>query len=143
MTTHTADDFPDRISSWNDLANLVEHFSYFNGHDWLFRGVTDSSYELKSKIGRETTRRSKAVPKTEKQMRVPYREEDEIAVFSMFKQQARPHIATAPLSDVEWLSIAQHYGLPTRLLDWTDNLLVAAWFAVEPAGGEGGGSAIW
>lgn len=143
MTTHTADDFPDRISSWNDLANLVEHFSYFNGHDWLFRGVTDSSYELKSKIGRETTRRSKAVPKTEKQMRVPYREEDEIAVFSMFKQQARPHIATAPLSDVEWLSIAQHYGLPTRLLDWTDNLLVAAWFAVEPAGEKRVDSAIW
>jgi hypothetical protein len=60
----------------------------------------------------------------------------------MFKQQARAYVPGAP-TELEWLAIAQHYGLPTRLLDWTDSFLVSAWFAVEQAGSRSGDSAIW
>ena len=134
----TAEDFRVEISDWGDISKLVEHFSYFNGHAWLFRGVTNESHGLKPKIGREEARGVKR-----KGERVPYRLNDERAVLTMFKQQARAHLAQTPRNELEWLAIAQHFGLPTRLLDWTDGLLVAIWFAVEEGGSKSHDSAIW
>jgi hypothetical protein len=140
VTTAESEQFETNIESWADLSQLIEHFSYWNGHDWLFRGATDHRYDLRPKIGRKESR------KKVDSGRLPYQRKDEAAVFAMFKQQARPHVGPSPLTEIEWLAVAQHHGLPTRLLDWTDSLLVAAWFAVEKGGAKSDAkidSAIW
>lgn len=48
----------------------------------------------------------------------------------------------------DWLAVAQHYGSPKRLLDWSVNALSALWFAVEkPAkkdsSGKQGHGVVW
>ena len=102
------------IASWDDLSKLVAHFSKFNGHDWLFRGVTSTTHQLVPKVGRPD--RKPKPTSAEPKRRLAYTHVDEVATFNMFKDAARAHIEGVPTNELEWLALAQHFGVPTRLL---------------------------
>jgi hypothetical protein len=68
---------------------------------------------------------------------------DEKNLTLMFRSHAATRHPKCPAQDdfAAWLFLARHYGLPVRLLDWTDSILVATYFAVsDPTEGP---AALW
>jgi len=110
------------MASFNSITEFInlasnKYFTEPRGR-WVFRGHSNAKFELIPSVGR-----AKHTAKS--------RERYEQSLFDIFKREAKAYSDVLPTNNWEWLSLAQHHGLPTRMLDWSYNPLVALYFAVE------------
>ena len=110
----------EREGEWRRFMNFADRHAQ---SPWMFRGLSSVDYDLLPSAGRVGGER--------------YDRDKEWRIFDNFRRKARLFIKDLDMTDWDWLSVAQHHGVPTRLLDWTSNPLVAAYFAVASAGPAG------
>jgi hypothetical protein len=100
-----------RISSFAQFHQALERYQRSNL--WLFRGHADPEWQLLPKAGRS-----------------PFNRYDDQSLFDAWARRSVEFVSTQPRDTWDSLAIAQHHGLATRLLDWSFNPLVAAFFSV-------------
>jgi len=118
-----------RVFEVNTLSEFISVATWlYSNPTVIFRGQT-RDWPLIPSVGRDLAR-SRCLQK-------------EVEILEEFKRESIPYLDRTPINDWQWLALAQHNRLPTRLLDWTSNPLVAVWFAVNtaPIGADSG--VVW
>ncbi|QYJ81674.1 FRG domain-containing protein [Shewanella aegiceratis] len=120
------------IENISDYINALEKTSEHT----IYRGQANKGWDLIPSIGRlhDKLENHNTLYKDWESL--------EKSLLSRFKTQSTPYMNFVPSSKIEWLIHAQHHGLPTPLLDWTTNPLVALYFSLCETDNDGFDGAV-
>jgi hypothetical protein len=113
------------VFGWDSLCQLAGHL----GRGWLYRGQSQM-YALRPRIGRDDARKDMNVAGRIR----PYTRDGERELLADFALRSRPYVTNTPATKLEWMAVARHHGVPTRLLDWSESFMAAALFACKNSG---------
>lgn len=132
--------------TWNEILSevrfLAERFRADGSVPW-FRGHRCATWELKSVAHRNIERLTDqfAIQPPESDLVGLLREESK-TLYRRFKADAWSLLQDRERSDWAILFTMQHFGIPTRLLDWTESFACAVFFA-QLSRARGEAAAIW
>lgn len=98
-----------------ELTDYVKDLLLSTQHIWWFRGHSDYDWKLQPSLWRD------------------YSKTQESYMIREFLFKARTRVNVFPVNNDNsgWISLMQHHGLPTRLLDWSKSPLIALYFATH------------
>jgi hypothetical protein len=151
VTIEFMGDLRDKVNAvdcgcWEELITQFEGVSYAvadsGGDHWIYRGQADTNWWLKPSIelfqeSLTATRSMYSIRQLEQQF------------LYDFQSSASQFLGNLPAEQeaLDWLAVLQHYGTPTRLLDWTYSPTVATYFALreKPKNErpDGGRACVW
>jgi FRG domain len=122
MDKHNRNIFCDyTVKSWEDCRSLLKNVEH-----WVFRGHSNSAWSLQTTLERGakmTNAYISDIPKIERR------------IIDKFQRRAYHYLDKLPEKEniLEWLSLVQHHGGPTRLLDFSYSYYVALFFSIDQA----------
>jgi hypothetical protein len=120
-----------RVTTWNELQDAlfadawVEELGRYRSR-WAFRGLSDARYALETTLMRLGGNYAAL----------------EHHLLRNFRKYAHRRVVERD-SVWHWLSVAQHYGLPTRLMDWTYSPFAALHFVTADLGRFDRDGVVW
>ncbi len=127
-----------QISSWQDYIRFTSEMNIGSplGPTYVFRGQTNASWSLLPTLARIALKEGLDASRTIK---------IETTAWTKFRELAHLYLPPSSIPHegdlIAWWILMQHYGVPTRVLDWTESPFVALYFAVQEQVEEPG--AVW